>query len=479
MLAAQEAYGTLRSEALGTPLAGVLITVSLARNDSTILRTTTDARGAFRVRTGTEPVIVRALRIGQQPHELGRVTLRAGERRDVGGDLPDRPVRIDAVNTRAEQRCRQDPVNGSLVAQLFSDARTALWASRVAADSANARAVFRQVVQQYDTRDQRVGDPRVVEDTALGLRPFRSNDLDTLLARGFLEVLPDGGMVWSVPDAELLTDDRLLAHYCLQLVPASPDDPTVIGVAFEPARRRRAVVQPRGTLWLDRQTYALRRLEYGYRGVEPAMARTSPGGVVDYLQLDNGVWLVSDWSVRMPRVGNVVLRTRWQPDIEHATVLGTQVTTGYVHTLTMDGEELFTAGNDALRDVERPDVATRARAADTLGCDVGRGDSLATVRGVLVHADGTPLAATLVTARWTTWLAAGEVRLQDRVTVSLPRETVVESGTDGAFVLCFLPRGTAITLQADGDEAPLAQATVRIPRSQDEARVVLRRESPP
>jgi hypothetical protein len=232
------------------------------------------------------------------------------------------------------------------------------------------------VVQQYDTRDQRTGDPVMLEDTTPALRPLRSNNLDTLLARGFLEVLPDGGMVWSAPDAELLTDDRYLAHYCLQLVPSSAEDPTVIGVAFEPLRQRRAVVQPRGTLWLGRQTHALRRLEYGYRGVEPAMARTTPGGVVDYQQLDNGVWLVSDWSVRLPRVGNLVLRTRWNPDIEHVTVLGMQVTTGHVHTRTKDSTVLFTAGSDRARDAAFPDGATRVRVADTLDCGRQRGDSL-------------------------------------------------------------------------------------------------------
>lgn len=96
------------------------------------------------------------------------------------------------------------------------------------------------------------------------------------------------------------------------------------------------------------------------------------------------------------------------------------------------------------------------------------------MRGHLRDASGVPLARTLVSARWTTWLAAGEVRVRDRVTVSLPRETVVGTDADGAFVLCFLPRRTAIAVVAGAPDRPLAQATVRVSRANEEAWLELR-----
>jgi hypothetical protein len=463
-LGAQEVVGTLRSESLDTPLAGVLITISLVRNDSTIVRTTTDRRGRFRARTGTDPVIVRALRIGQQPVELGRVTLRAGERRELPGRVPDRPVRLAAVNARTDNRCRQDPVDGSLVAQLFADARTALWQSRLTDAGSQSNAIFEHAVQRYDMRDRPVDTAAVQVDSVPSLMPFRSPPTDVLLERGFRELLPDNGVIWSAPDAELLTDDRLLAHYCLRLVPDSPTDPRVIGVAFEPARTRRLMVQVRGTLWLDRETRVLRRIEYGYRGIEPALARATPGGVIEYEALEDGVWFVSAWSIRMPVVGQVVRIIEDGPTLSHVSVTGVQVTRGQVVSLSVGGQVRYQS-DGLTADAPASLVGALLAVRDSTDCPEPTTDSLGTVHGTLRDVDGQPMAGVLVRALWTETVRTGDVTLRNTQYYDFPRETFVHTGLDGAFELCDLPRGVRIEIVAGPSAQPLVRARVRLQRA--------------
>jgi hypothetical protein len=475
---AQEAFGTLRSETLGTPLPGVLITVTLAHTDSTIARVTTNARGSYRVSTGTEPVIVRALRIGQQPVELGRVTLRAGERRQLDRSLPDRPVQLAATNTRVDARCRQDPVDGSRVAQLFADARTALWQTRLRADSTPAQSVVQQIVQRYDTRERPAGPPLVLVDTMATLLPFRSPPVDTLLARGFRELHADNGMTWSAPDAELLTSDRFLTAYCLQLADDDPDDPTAIGVRFEPARARRDAVQVRGTLWLDRRTFELRRITYGYRGIEPALARATPGGVIEYTALPGGIRFVSEWSIRMPVVAQVTRLANNRPILDFVTVSGIQLTRGHVASLSSGDRLMFTSGL-AIGAAGAVDSASRALVSqlltirDSAKCSAATADSLGVVAGTLRDRANHPRPRMLVRVRWTESWKAGDVSLQNVERIDFEREAYSHTDDDGHFVLCGLPRRLNLQLVAGPPDAPLAVTTVRLRREGDLLQVTL------
>ncbi|MEO8620730.1 MAG: TonB-dependent receptor, partial [bacterium] len=79
-------------------------------------------------------------------------------------------------------------------------------------------------------------------------------------------------------------------------------DANLIGVAFTPSRDRRDSHDIEGTLWLDRGTAELRYLEYRYTNLPDVVATAKPGGRVEFLRLSDGNWLVSRWSVRMPRL---------------------------------------------------------------------------------------------------------------------------------------------------------------------------------
>ncbi len=473
-LAAQEVFGTLRQLETGAPAAGVIVTASLAANDSTVGRTITGARGTYTLRVVDAPVILRVLRVGQQPFELARLTVAAGTRQEASAALPDIPVRLAIVDARVDTRCRVNPVNGTLVAQLFHEARKALWASRLAASERPAASRLRQTVQQFDARERPVGEPFVSEGVEHTLRPFASVDVGMLLEHGFREITGGDAMIYHAPDAEVLTDDRFLAEHCIRLSPDSTSHPEWLGVAFEPARARRGVVQVRGTVWLDRRSHELRSIEYGYRGLEPALARATPGGVVEYTHLPNGVWFVDTWSIRMPRVTAFTRRTLNAPELEYVVVSGVQVTSGQVLELFDDGELVFTTGDDAVAPSAdalvtplislRDDTECDTTGVDTPDVRTAAADTFATVSGVLRDASGQPLAGVLVRATWTETIRTGELDKYNVQYYDEDRELFTHTGPDGVFHLCDLPRRVRIQVAAGPAERAVARTTIRLRR---------------
>jgi len=313
--------------------------------------------------------------------------------------------------------------------------RTALWQTRLRADSTPAQSLVQQIVQRYDTRERPTGAPQLRIDTMATLLPFQSPSVDTLLARGFRELHADNGMTWSAPAAELLTSDRFLTEYCLQLADDDPVDPTAIGVRFEPARARRDAVQVRGTLWLDRRTFELRRITPGYRGVEPALARATPGGVIEYTALPGGIRFVSEWSIRMPIVGRVTRLVVNGPMLDYVTVSGVQITRGHVLSLETDDALQFTSGLEtggavALDSVSKALVGQLLTVRDGTSCDSASADSLDVVVSVLRDRAGQPRPGTLVRAAWTETVHVGDVTLKNREYFDFEREEHTPTAKD-------------------------------------------------
>lgn len=467
---AQELVGVLRSSVNGRPSAGVLVTVSRAADDSVLARTVSGERGTWRVRTMAGPVVVRALRVGQEPVELGRLSLVSGEQRRLDAELPDVPIRLMALNQRSDNRCTTKPDDRTLVAQLFFAARTALWSSQAQSGDSTVRAVLVRVVQRYDARERAVGRPDTTWLTRASLTPFASVDVDALLREGFRVFSADGGMVFRAPDAGVLTDDRFLAQYCLRLATAVPPDSAWVGVSFEPTTRTRGVVHIAGTLWLDRATQALRRIEYGYRGLEPSLNRATPGGVIEYTRTTDGTWFVPDWVLRMPRVVRFTRSSLYGGEVDDAFVDGVLVTRGAVLEIA-DGEgERFTTGELALAPSDSTLAARLVGYRDSVRC---AGDAtLFNVRltGRLTDNAGAPVAGALVRAGWVIQRVVdlkGMVAFEDR-------EMFTHTDAEGRFLLCGVPREHSLQLRAGPANAPLARTTVRVRDLQPTAHVELR-----
>ena len=80
--------------------------------------------------------------------------------------------------------------------------------------------------------------------------------------------------------------------------------------------------------------------------------RAGVGGRVEFTQLTNGMWFVSRWSIRMPRVATQVMTGFQSPSgaspVRARTVVGVEVTGGAVQTLRANGRLLYQGPGTAL-----------------------------------------------------------------------------------------------------------------------------------
>jgi hypothetical protein len=62
-----------------------------------------------------------------------------------------------------------------------------------------------------------------------------------------------------------------------------------------------------GTLWLDAETAELRYLEYVYANLTLAVAAPTAGGRVEFQRMPAGTWIIPEWWIEMPIIGNRVV----------------------------------------------------------------------------------------------------------------------------------------------------------------------------
>ena len=79
---------------------------------------------------------------------------------------------------------------------------------------------------------------------------------------------------------------------------AAAADTADVGIAFEPIPSRGRIAEIRGTLWLNRATSELRRLDFHYANL--SRLQESAGGEMAFARLRDGAWAITRWSIRMP-----------------------------------------------------------------------------------------------------------------------------------------------------------------------------------
>ncbi len=450
-LSAQELHGTLR-RATGTPASGVVVLAVRVGDGELVGRTVTGEQGTYRVRVSTDSLEMRALRIGQQPQTLGVVRLAAGEAREVSGVLLDAPVTIAALQTRTDSRCRVRPEGTATVARLFADARTALLASQLVSLDGRPRTRYRLVTERWNARGDQIQTVQATEFVTDSLRPFQSVPVDSLIAQGYVARQFDGSTAYRAPDAEVLVDDRFLADYCLHLVEGTDERAGSIGVGFRPARTRRGIVQVEGTLWLDRATQALQRLEYGYVGLESIVARTNPGGWVEFTELPGGIWFVSHWAIRMPEVRQQILLNSRDVSARQE-VMSRQVVSGEVLEVGVNGRPRYTVGATDQVDESGAVIGLPLEAhGDPARCQ----EALPLVHGTVRGHQGTVLGGAQVTVTGRGSSAAGMTTRTDSA---------------GQYRLCGVPADRPLLLQTEASGHAPDSLTVRVASSRATARI--------
>jgi hypothetical protein len=132
------------------------------------------------------------------------------------------------------------------------------------------------------------------------LRPFASLPADSLAKIGYST--PEAGSeVYRAPDADALLSNAFASLYCFHVEPAPATHADWIGLGFAPARFRAGIVDIEGTLWLDRLSSELRRLDFTYTSLPRELAPARAGGTLEFMRLVDGTWLIRRWILRMPR----------------------------------------------------------------------------------------------------------------------------------------------------------------------------------
>ena len=301
-VAAQVVVGRVVMPDSATAVAGALVTATDARG-TTVGRGLTSGRGDFVVRlaaAGSVRLSVR--RIGYRPVTGPTVRVDAQTSDRVLIVWEGQPITIAATGVRERETCRIAADSGLLVARLWEEARTAMLTSTVSAEGPPLFAEWIEYDRLLDSTSRTVRQQRVKTSRSPTTHAFRSLPAEVLREKGFV-VLEDGSTMYYAPDADVLLSDVFVSGHCFHLVDAPASEPGVIGVGFVPSRDRRDMREIEGTLWIDRPTSELRRLEYRYVNLPDAAEAAEPGGVVEFRRLADGNWFVNRWHVRMPRLG--------------------------------------------------------------------------------------------------------------------------------------------------------------------------------
>jgi hypothetical protein len=299
-LQAQAVQGRLTDQLTGRPSVGALVLLEDSAGRQ-VTQVVSGAEGRYRLRASTPGAyVVRVLRIGYAPF-VGRVVLASGETITRNWELSGVIYQLPEITVAGAPRCGSRARGDTLLEALWSEAGTALGITAQTVASRSFR--FETVLEARDI--DRLGNSTPADEVnRLGVSswPVRSPPADTLLTSGFVENLDDlnEGPTWYGPDADFLLSTAFLARHCFQTVPPGPENPPEwVGLAFAPEfKDQRADI--RGTLWLDRKTAELRRLDFQYTRL-PKWARGEvAGGELRFAPLPGGGWIVQRWMLRVP-----------------------------------------------------------------------------------------------------------------------------------------------------------------------------------
>jgi hypothetical protein len=312
----QTVRGIVREQA-GTPLVGVLMTLSLDdKPESTVVSTLTNDLGAYSLRA-PQPGRYRlgAKRIGVRRFESEAIDLSAAQGIERNVALEALAYRLPAVTVRSDPLCVRRADQAERVASLWDEARTALTATQLSLRDRLVRARIVHYIRDLDARTLRLVAERMRRQS-IGVveRPFVSLPGEVLSRVGYWRILPNDSIVYYAPDADVLLSSTFARDHCFGTAEGRGDRAGLTGMSFEPESER-DVPDVRGIIWLDARTFELRLVEFRYSRLPSATGNRNIGGEVHFARLPSGAWIVERWFIRMPRYGDPTTRSTGVPGV--------------------------------------------------------------------------------------------------------------------------------------------------------------------
>jgi hypothetical protein len=280
----------------GVPIGGALIALLDAR-DSVVAEGLSAESGVRALRAAPGSYRVRVRRVGFLPYVSGPVVLPRTDELALTVESPR--VVLEGILVNSKSQCRRKDSSAEALGTVWDEIDKALRSSQLTTDDlagmGTARTYRKEVASDgtvitADTTTFRIGNRR----------PFGAIDPAELAAKGYVEGDEQSGWSAYAPDETVLLSDQFAATHCFRLV-RQPDRPRQIGVAFEPAPRRK-LPEISGVLWVDEKTSELREVVFHFVNAK-ALSQFNAGGFTRFRRVASGAWLVDEWLLSLPKLG--------------------------------------------------------------------------------------------------------------------------------------------------------------------------------
>src|SRR5439155_8017273 len=216
---------------------------------------------------------------------------------DYRDTVPKNLVQLPATSIATGRQGRSAPQAGATIAAMWEEARKALELTELTRRQNLFQFRIVRSTRRLDRALVPVEEEEVDTTTLTTYQPFTSLSPESLVAGGFVRD-SEGVAIYYGPDAPVLFSDAFLGHHCFRGMVPGPAESSLVGLAFEPIRGT-GLPDIRGVLWLDRETAALRHLEFHYTNVAPELADQA-GGRIEFLRLPTGAWIIQRWWIQAP-----------------------------------------------------------------------------------------------------------------------------------------------------------------------------------
>lgn len=337
----QTVRGTVIDRADTVPVAGVVVFL-IDASGNVAARSLTNERGEFRLPARSAgDYRVRTLRIGFRPVLSASIALAAGQELSQQIVVAGVPFSLDTVRVeRKSSTCRLGADSAMVTYAIWEQVRTALTATDL---SARVRATVATTVTYerfLDPRTKRVRRQGSRLGSGASTKPWVSISADSLRRSGYV-VQSGEWLVFNAPDLDVLLSEKFLEDHCFRVVEAR--DSAFLGLEFQPTRERSRIPEIRGTIWLDRPTSELRRMEFLYANISRDHQNGRAGGDMEFARMKHGAWAISRWNIRMP----LLAKSLFPPQHDLVPTLEPDLR---VFELKVEGGELVTMmrGRDTL-----------------------------------------------------------------------------------------------------------------------------------
>jgi hypothetical protein len=472
-LSAQQLRGRVVLADSVTPGAGVVIEAVLASDALVRARALASGNGSYVLqlpRPGEYRLT--GLRIGYVPTEFGVISLAAGETRTQQLVMANTMVQLTVIRVDARAQCGRDIAGGSTVASLLTQVRAALGAATLVSTDGRPEAQWRTHRLIVDHRRVPLAGPWDSTRTGATQRPFASVSVMQLSNEGFVRFMEDGSAYYRAPDADVLLSEWFVSTHCFAVV-EDREHPELIGLRFTPARVRAEITDIRGTLWLTREGTKLESLEFGYVGLPRYLDIANPGGSLRFAQLPDGSWIVRAWELRMPRAVRAftIARPNFNESETPMVVASVEHVGGQVAKVQRGAAVLYEGSLEPLA-AQFPALATPRAAPSCPAALAYDANTRGLVYGQISSRTGTLPANTRAEI---TWRAAPNEGLSE----SQRKQFRVLDAPDGFFMMCGLPFGSSVTVQAMAPGFVTGEAETRLGDRQRSARLSIVLEPAP